>query len=139
MAVTTDLVEAFLKCPTKCFLRARAEIETGNAYADWVRTESDVFRCQRRLKIPHLAGRKFPTQRPPANAGCRVSACPLSLILGTVPRTARSGQGRAGFARRSGPLTARTVLKDGNEGKGAGSQGHPPRGLGQRPRQASLG
>jgi predicted RecB family nuclease len=44
MAITTDLVEAFLKCPTKCFLRARAEIETGNAYADWFRTESDVFR-----------------------------------------------------------------------------------------------
>ena len=46
MAVTTDLVEAFLKCPTKCFLRARAEVETGNAYADWVRTESDVFRSE---------------------------------------------------------------------------------------------
>jgi predicted RecB family nuclease len=46
MAVTTDLVEAFLKCPTKCFLRARAEVETGNAYADWVRTEGDVFRSE---------------------------------------------------------------------------------------------
>lgn len=46
MAITTDLVEAFLKCPTKCFLRARAEVETGNAYADWVRTESDVFRSE---------------------------------------------------------------------------------------------
>ena len=43
MAVTTDLVEAFLKCPTKCFLRARSEVETGNAYADWVRTESHIF------------------------------------------------------------------------------------------------
>ena len=32
--------------------------------------------------------------------------------------TARSGQGRAGFARPSEPLTARTVLKDGDEGKG---------------------
>ena len=46
MAITTDLVEAFLKCPTKCFLRAHAEVETGNAYADWVRTESDVFRSE---------------------------------------------------------------------------------------------
>jgi hypothetical protein len=36
---------------------------------------------------------------------------PFSLILGAVPGTARSGQGRAGFARRSGPLRARTVLK----------------------------
>jgi hypothetical protein len=46
MAITTDLVEAFLKCPTKCFLRARAEVETGNAYADWVRTGSDAFRSE---------------------------------------------------------------------------------------------
>ena len=29
--------------PTKCFLRARAEVATGNAYADWVRTKSEVF------------------------------------------------------------------------------------------------
>jgi len=35
--------------------------------------------------------------------------------------TARSGPGRAGFARRSGPWTARTVLKDGDEGKGGWS------------------
>jgi len=44
VTITTDLVEAFLKCPTKCFLRACAEVETGNAYAAWVRTASDVFR-----------------------------------------------------------------------------------------------
>jgi predicted RecB family nuclease len=46
MAITTDLVEAFLKCPTKCFLRARAEVATGNAYADWVRTKSEIFRSE---------------------------------------------------------------------------------------------
>ena len=46
MAITTDLVEAFLKCPTKCFLRARAEVATGNSYADWVRTKSEVFRSE---------------------------------------------------------------------------------------------
>ena len=44
--ITTDLVAAFLKCPTKCFLRAHAEGETGNTYADWVRAKSDVFRRQ---------------------------------------------------------------------------------------------
>src|SRR5438309_7781509 len=46
MAITTDLFEAFLKCRTKCFLRARAEIETGNVYADWFRTESDRFHSE---------------------------------------------------------------------------------------------
>jgi hypothetical protein len=29
MAITTDLVAAFLKCHTKRFLRAYAEVETG--------------------------------------------------------------------------------------------------------------
>ncbi len=60
MAVTVDLLEAFLKCPTKCFLRARGEPETGNAYADWVRTKSDVFRGEgiRRL----LADAKLGTE-----------------------------------------------------------------------------
>ena len=46
MAITTDLVEAFLKCPTKCFLRARAEVATGNAYAHRVRAKSEIFRSE---------------------------------------------------------------------------------------------
>ena len=45
-----------------------------------------------------------------ADGGCRKPPfrSPLSLILGILPRTARRRQGRAAFARRSGPLTART-------------------------------
>ncbi len=39
-------MEAFLKCPTKCFLRSGGEAGTGNAYADWVRTKNDIFRIE---------------------------------------------------------------------------------------------
>ena len=46
MTITNDLVETFLKCPTKCFLRSRGEAETGNAYAAWVQTKNDVFRIE---------------------------------------------------------------------------------------------
>jgi hypothetical protein len=46
MDITTGLMEAFLKCRTKCYLRARQEVETGNAYAAWVRKQSDVFRSE---------------------------------------------------------------------------------------------
>jgi predicted RecB family nuclease len=46
MLITTDLVEAFLHCPTKCYLRACGVAETGNAYAEWVRIESDLFRSE---------------------------------------------------------------------------------------------
>ncbi len=46
MIMTDDLVETFLKCPTKCFLRSCGEVGTGNAYADWVRTKNDIFRIE---------------------------------------------------------------------------------------------
>src|ERR1700739_3486170 len=45
----------------------------------------------------------------------------LSFISVRVCGTARSGQGRAGFARRSGPLTARTVLQGFGGKKGSRS------------------
>ena len=57
----------------------------------------------------------FRRSKNPHPKGCRpmpkavFPLCPLSLILGSAARTARSGQGRAGFARRSGPLPASTV------------------------------
>ena len=44
MTITPYLYEAYLKCPTKCFLRALGEIATGNAYADWVRTQNASYR-----------------------------------------------------------------------------------------------
>lgn len=46
MTITNELVETFLKCPTKCFLRSRGEVGTGNAYATWVRTKNNVFRIE---------------------------------------------------------------------------------------------
>jgi predicted RecB family nuclease len=46
MTITNDLVETFLKCPTKCFLRSGGEAGTGNAYAARVRTKNDFFRIE---------------------------------------------------------------------------------------------
>ena len=43
MTVTSDLVEAYLKCPTTCFLLSHEEVGTGNAYAEWTRTKSASF------------------------------------------------------------------------------------------------
>src|SRR5882762_8246394 len=40
MPVTSDLFEAYLKCPTKCFLRSLGETGTNNSYANWVRTQN---------------------------------------------------------------------------------------------------
>jgi predicted RecB family nuclease len=44
MTITADVFEAFLKCPTKCYLRSRGEVGTGNAYADWLRIQNESWR-----------------------------------------------------------------------------------------------
>ena len=63
----------------------------------------------------------------PTNGRQDRGACETAFALAPFPfskvifGTARSGQGRADFARRSEPLTARTVLEHGREGKGSTS------------------
>jgi predicted RecB family nuclease len=44
MKITPDLFEAFLKCPTKCWLRATAEAASGNTYAEWVKEQNETYR-----------------------------------------------------------------------------------------------
>src|SRR5882724_11723670 len=46
MKVTPSLFEAFLKCPTKCWLRSQGEPSTGNEYADWFRSQNESYRIQ---------------------------------------------------------------------------------------------
>jgi hypothetical protein len=45
MKITLSLFEAHLKCPTKCWLRSNCELTAGNAYAEWVQTESESYRA----------------------------------------------------------------------------------------------
>src|SRR5216684_2284005 len=39
MPITSRLFEAYLKCPTKCFLRSLGETGTQNTYANWVKEQ----------------------------------------------------------------------------------------------------
>ncbi len=43
MTISSDLFEAFLKCPTKCWLRATGEPGSGNAYAEWVKLQTASY------------------------------------------------------------------------------------------------
>ena len=45
MNITSHLFEAFLKCPSKCYLRALGETGSGNDYADWVRSQNESYRA----------------------------------------------------------------------------------------------
>lgn len=44
MKITPELFHAYLKCPTKCWLRATGEPGSGNAYAEWVKAQNDLYR-----------------------------------------------------------------------------------------------
>ena len=45
MKVSPELFHAYLKCPTKCWLRATHEPESGNAYAEWVKRQNERYRA----------------------------------------------------------------------------------------------
>jgi predicted RecB family nuclease len=42
MIISSSLFEAYLECPTKCWLRSRGEPSTGNAYAEWARLQNEA-------------------------------------------------------------------------------------------------
>ena len=44
MKITPDVFEAFLKCVTKCWLRATGEPSSGNTYAEWVKGQNETYR-----------------------------------------------------------------------------------------------
>src|ERR1700733_8663504 len=44
MTVTSRLLEAYLKCTTKCFLRSLGETYEGNPYANWVDNQNRSYR-----------------------------------------------------------------------------------------------
>jgi predicted RecB family nuclease len=58
--VTAQLFEAYLACPTKCFLRSTGELATGNAFATWNDTRNECYRLDgtRGLTVdyPHVFG-----------------------------------------------------------------------------------
>src|SRR5215471_14500323 len=43
MVIGSPLFEAFLECPTKCWLRSCAEPNAGNTYAEWARAQNDAY------------------------------------------------------------------------------------------------
>jgi len=52
MESSSQLFEAYLKCPTKCWLLSRGEPGEGNAYAEWVKGQNESYRVEgvRRLQ-----------------------------------------------------------------------------------------
>ena len=51
MTVTSGVFEAYLKCPTKCFLKSLGETDISNPYANWIQTESESYRNEGRERL----------------------------------------------------------------------------------------
>ena len=81
MKLTSALFEAFLKCPTKCYLRSLGEAGSGNAYAEWVRAQNESYRGETTNRL--LAG--LPEAEvvvaPPAAEDLRAAKWRLALDL----------------------------------------------------------
>ena len=42
--ITSELLEAYLACPTKCYLRSIGEASPGTTYAAWYQARNDLYR-----------------------------------------------------------------------------------------------
>jgi predicted RecB family nuclease len=54
--ITPVLFEAFVKCPTKCFLLSHEETGTGNSYAEWIKSRNESFRALGVRRLVATAG-----------------------------------------------------------------------------------
>ena len=46
MKISSDLFDAFLKCSTKCWLRAAGEPALGNPYAEWMKSQNGSYQVR---------------------------------------------------------------------------------------------
>lgn len=90
MKTTPDLFAAYLKCPTKCWLRAQGETAPGNEYAEWVRTRTESYRSE---GVKRLLESVSESERHPA----------LSAAENPDPISSGNAPGREGAPRRPPP------------------------------------
>jgi predicted RecB family nuclease len=108
MKISAELFDAFLKCPTKCWLRAAAEPSTGNAYAEWVKSKAASYRVSEAerlaLEIPKDEFVVSPTVERLRSGKwllatgivtqAQQSSCALESELDAVARVPSEGRGR---------------------------------------------
>ena len=62
--ITSDLFDAYLKCPTKCWLRASSEPSTGTDYQKWVTVQNASYRTAETERL--IAARSGATKSSPS-------------------------------------------------------------------------
>lgn len=105
MTITSQLLEAYIRCPTKCWLRRAGESATGNAYATWDQAKNEACRVEgikrliaempdgERVVAPPTENLKTVTWRMAADLLAR--APNLETRIPIVERAPSAGQGKA--------------------------------------------
>jgi hypothetical protein len=85
VTITSHLFEAYLKCSTKCFFRSLGEADTGNAYANWVQTQTEAYRSEGLKRLMEGVPRDERAIRPPGAGHLKAANWRLTEEL--VPRS----------------------------------------------------
>ena len=90
MNVTSTLFEAFLKCPTKCYLRSTGQAGGENAYAEWVRAQNDAYRSKTAKRVIESVADTEGLATSPAVKDLKTSAWRLAVDLHLAAGTIES-------------------------------------------------
>jgi predicted RecB family nuclease len=99
MEPNSQLFEAYLKCPTKCWRRSRGETGEGNAYAEWVRAQNESYRAEgvRRLQDTVPEGERIVA---PATENLKAAKWRLAVDL-VAQASAPTGSGSVSLPERT--------------------------------------
>lgn len=105
MTITSQLLEAYVKCPTKCWLRHAGENATGNTYATWVQAKTKACRVEgiKRLvaEVPDAARvtasltKNLKTATWTIAADLQARSLNLEARIAIVERVPSAGRGKA--------------------------------------------
>ncbi len=59
MIITSDIFEAYLKCPSKCWFRIKGEETSGNIYAQWIEKKNRLYREEALNRISDNIGSDY--------------------------------------------------------------------------------
>lgn len=102
--ITSELLEAHLACPTKCYLRSIGEVGSGNIYATWDQTRTELYRREGIQKLTAsitqepASGRNEPSRLKKAQWQLALDQVfrsdDLEASIQAVQRTPRGGKSR---------------------------------------------
>jgi len=102
---TAELFEAYLKCPTKCWLLSQGVVGEGNAFADWLKAQNEAYRAVALRRLQVTVPEKERVIAPPRGDNLKAAQWRLAMDmevsagrsvsrLDAVERVVSKGQGR---------------------------------------------